>query len=379
MSAKGDSTRQEILETARRLFAEKGYKDVTMSLLCQETGLSRGGLYRHFESVEQIFLAVMEGFARDQGADIRAQMEREVPGPVILRGLLERYRQEMAGREDSLSLAICEYYSGHPGMEGAYAHSKAAWVELIRYGTGRGEFLPVEAEALFDLLVFAYQGVRLYSRLMELDPAVPGHITGQIQKLLLGPPPKIRLARPGPEHEAQALAFREEFFARGERVISGSERLDQIDSYGEWLAAVSRNACPETVSPDWVLTDTFFALDGEGELAGIIDLRHCLNDFLADLGNCGYSVRPSRRGRGYAGQMLRLLLEHAKAAGLPELRLSVERDNLPSVKVLQKNGGVYERSFSHQGAAADVYRFRLAAPEAPGQELAKPAPIDGER
>ena len=35
MSAKGDNTRQEILETARRLFAERGYKDVTMSLLCQ--------------------------------------------------------------------------------------------------------------------------------------------------------------------------------------------------------------------------------------------------------------------------------------------------------------------------------------------------------
>lgn len=359
MSAKGDSTRREILETARRLFAEKGYKDVTMSLLCQETGLSRGGLYRHFESVEQIFLAVMKGFAQDQGADIREQMTRGVPGPVILRGLLERYRQEMASRESSLSLAICEYYSSHPGMEKSYAASKTPWVELIRYGTARGEFQPVEAEALFDLLVFAYQGVRLYSRLMELDPATPGRVTGQIQRLLLGPPAEIRLVRPGPEHEAQALAFREEFFARGERVISGSGRLDQIDSYREWLAGVTRNACPETVSPDWVLTDTFFALDGQGELAGIIDLRHVLNDFLADLGNCGYSVRPSRRGRGYAGEMLRLVLAQAKGAGLSELHLSVERDNLPSVKVLQKNGGIYERSFSHQGKAADVYRFQL--------------------
>ena len=198
MSAKGDNTRQEILETARRLFAERGYKDVTMSLLCQETGLSRGGLYRHFESVEQVFLAVTEGFSQDQGAEIQAQMEKGLPGPVILRGLLERYRQEMASRESSLSLAICEYYSSHPGIERAYASSKSAWVELIRYGQERGEFLPVDREALFDLLVFAYQGIRLYSRLMTLDSATPGRIIGQIQGLLLGPSAEIRLVRPGP-------------------------------------------------------------------------------------------------------------------------------------------------------------------------------------
>jgi len=359
MSAKGDNTRQEILETARRLFAERGYKDVTMSLLCQETGLSRGGLYRHFESVEQVFLAVTEGLSQDQGAEIRTQMEKGLPGPVILRGLLERYRQEMASQESSLSLAICEYYSSHPGIERAYASSKSAWVELIRYGQERGEFLPVDREALFDLLVFAYQGIRLYSRLMTLDSATPGRIIGQIQGLLLGPSAEIRLVRPGPEHKDQAIAFREEFFARGERVISGSERLDQIDSYEEWLTGVTRSACPETVSPDWVLTDTFFALDGSGALVGMIDLRHSLNGFLADLGNCGYSVRPSCRGRGYGSRMLRLVLERARDVGLTELHISVERDNLPSVKVLEKNGGVYERSFSHQGKTADIYRFSL--------------------
>lgn len=53
--------------------------------------------------------------------------------------------------------------------------------------------------------------------------------------------------------------------------------------------------------------------------------------------------------------MLGLLTVRAKAAGLSELHISVERDNAPSVRVIKGWGGVYERSFSHEGAGADVY------------------------
>ena len=108
-----------------------------------------------------------------------------------------------------------------------------------------------------------------------------------------------------------------------------------------------------------MLTDTYFAVDGEEDIVGIIDLRHRLNGFLRDMGNCGYSVRPSRRGRGYGTQMLGLLTVRARAAGLRELHISVERDNIHSVRVIKGRGGVYERSFTHDGAGADVYLIAL--------------------
>ena len=57
--------------------------------------------------------------------------------------------------------------------------------------------------------------------------------------------------------------------------------------------------------------------------------------------------------------MLSLLLEVAKAAGLKELHLSVEKHNIPSVKTIVKNGGVYERSFEFEGELADIYRIEL--------------------
>lgn len=169
----------------------------------------------------------------------------------------------------------------------------------------------------------------------------------------------LKLIRPTKEHEKQALAFKEEFFSNNEKVINGSELLDQMSDYSEWLKSVTNNICEETVNPDWVITDTFFAVNESNKIVGIIDLRHTLNDFLKDFGNCGYSVRPSERKKGYATDMLRQILKVAKESGMDELHLSVERDNEPSIRTIKSNGGIYERSFEFESQMADIYRIVL--------------------
>jgi predicted acetyltransferase len=170
----------------------------------------------------------------------------------------------------------------------------------------------------------------------------------------------LMLVRPTLELKEKALNYRQEHFDYGEMIINGSELFDRTKSYGEWLIKVTNNANPLTVNPNWVLTDTFFAMDGEkGKIVGIIDLRHTLNDFLINFGNCGYSVRPSERKKGYATEMLRQLLLVAKKAGLKELHLSVEHNNEPSIKTIISNGGKYERSFEYEGEQADIYEITL--------------------
>lgn len=169
----------------------------------------------------------------------------------------------------------------------------------------------------------------------------------------------ITLKKPTKEYESEALAFKQEFIENGETTINGSELLDQMDSYDEWLKSVTDNISPDTVNPEWVVTETYFAFDEDDNIVGIIDLRHELNDFLKDFGNSGYSVRPSQRRKGYATEMLKLIIERARQIGMDKLQLSVETSNEASVKTIKKNGGLYERSFSFEGEEADVYMIYL--------------------
>lgn len=191
MSVKGDKTKQTILEKACQLFAEKGYKDVTMQDICEQSGLSRGGLYRHFESTEQIFLEIVNAFTDRQKARIISEIRQSVPAAIILDNILSAYQQEMGDKKASLSLAIYEFYSNPAiaktdnAVTRQYENSKSAWLELIQYGIKTGEFKTVNPESVFHLIVFAYQGVRMYSRLMDVGTDIPEQIIGEIKRLLL--------------------------------------------------------------------------------------------------------------------------------------------------------------------------------------------------
>jgi len=59
-SERGVATRQQVLGSATRLFAERGYDDVSVELVLKECGISKGALYHHFRSKEALFTSVLE-------------------------------------------------------------------------------------------------------------------------------------------------------------------------------------------------------------------------------------------------------------------------------------------------------------------------------
>jgi AcrR family transcriptional regulator len=55
------STRARILASAERLFAERGFSDVTMPMIAKASGITAGAIYKHFDSKVALFFEVIRG------------------------------------------------------------------------------------------------------------------------------------------------------------------------------------------------------------------------------------------------------------------------------------------------------------------------------
>ena len=58
MGEKSVQKKRYIVEKAREVFVEKGFKKVTMKDIVEACDISRGGLYLYFENTSQIFMEV---------------------------------------------------------------------------------------------------------------------------------------------------------------------------------------------------------------------------------------------------------------------------------------------------------------------------------
>lgn len=188
---RGKETRQLIKKYSIALFAEKGFKQVTMKDICEVTKLSRGGLYCHYGSTQDIFKEILNDMMSQQENTILKKISKNLSAKEILNDVLKIYEEEMLDNQSSLSLAIYEYFSIKENADtqnelyNQYLLSLNVWKELIEYGIKKKEFNDVDVLAVFDLIIFSYQGVRMYSKLMPIDKTIPKRIIEQIKKILL--------------------------------------------------------------------------------------------------------------------------------------------------------------------------------------------------
>jgi predicted acetyltransferase len=77
------------------------------------------------------------------------------------------------------------------------------------------------------------------------------------------------------------------------------------------------------------------------------------------LGHVGYAVVPWKRGRGYATEALRRMLEVARGVGLNRLEITADKGNIASCKVIEANGGRFVEEFVQPSYGEEV-RLRYA-------------------
>ena len=81
-AAQAERTRQQILETAQRLFTEHGYDATSLQMIADEMGLTKAAVYYHFRAKTDILHAAMQpGIQRleallDETATLRGRRAR---------------------------------------------------------------------------------------------------------------------------------------------------------------------------------------------------------------------------------------------------------------------------------------------------------------
>jgi AcrR family transcriptional regulator len=68
-------TRERILEVARELFTEQGYDGTSLREIADRLGFTKAALYYHFQSKDQIMLALLEP-AQNLVSDLLGQLEK---------------------------------------------------------------------------------------------------------------------------------------------------------------------------------------------------------------------------------------------------------------------------------------------------------------
>ncbi len=79
MSSRSD-TRHRILEAAINIFSTKGYHNARVDEIVDVAGASKGGVYFHFPSKQDIFLSIIDEFANQLEDEISKAIAQETSG-----------------------------------------------------------------------------------------------------------------------------------------------------------------------------------------------------------------------------------------------------------------------------------------------------------
>jgi predicted acetyltransferase len=129
--------------------------------------------------------------------------------------------------------------------------------------------------------------------------------------------------------------------------------------------------------PDGYVPSSTYWLVDSGELIGVSNLRHYLNERIKTSGgHIGLGIRPSRRGHGLGNLLLALTIQKARSKGIEELHIHCHKNNEASARMIISNGGKLDSEIADGKSAEIVQRYVVPAPN---QRLKPSFPPSGGR
>jgi AcrR family transcriptional regulator len=132
MGTKRPDRKTQILSEATRLFSGEGYDKVTVKHLAEAVGISEPALYRHFDSKEKVYDAVLESIASRLDTEaLFEQLKKEDDLEVLLRGLACHIISFFTANEDLYRLLLFSALRGHDRAREVYTLIRGSYVKFL--------------------------------------------------------------------------------------------------------------------------------------------------------------------------------------------------------------------------------------------------------
>ena len=176
MVRSGDETREKIIRQAAVLFNTQGFAGASMADIMAATGLQKGGIYRHFESKEQLALESFDYAVRVMGDRFRDALDGKRHSLERLRAIISVFTRTatdppVPGGCPVMNAGI-ENDDGNPVLRerarGAMDGLRDLVVRVTKGGIERGEVRPgVDPDALASVLISTLEGAVMLSKLYD--------------------------------------------------------------------------------------------------------------------------------------------------------------------------------------------------------------------
>lgn len=168
-------------------------------------------------------------------------------------------------------------------------------------------------------------------------------------------------------------ALRDDFLAYLDERVQAGEDLDTeiVKRIGRdfhaYLRFCRNQAAGRDLKPGRVPQQSYWLVRGE-RIVATARLRRGLTEWTEQrFGNIGYDVRPSERGKGYGTLVLKLMKEKARQSGMDRVLLTCNKSNVPSARIIEKNGGVLRDEIIQPDTKKPLLRWWIDLTDSDGE------------
>ncbi|NLG03571.1 MAG: TetR/AcrR family transcriptional regulator [Clostridia bacterium] len=175
MGEKSAQKRQLILERARDVFIEKGFKNVTMKDIVEACEISRGGLYLYFENTNDVFMEVLKLEQEDTDDSLEAVLSEESTVADILTLFLNEQKREILKKDDTLTIATYEFFFVNKFSKKDHIMRKKFELgvklisEIITAGVATGEFYCENPLVMAMNIMFVLEGLKISAKTIGIS------------------------------------------------------------------------------------------------------------------------------------------------------------------------------------------------------------------